>query len=107
VSTVEPLGKSSSEFHAAPVPPPRPVERGLTPREILVAELIALGIGNKTIATRLGISPHTVGQHIRSALNKTGAQTRAELIARLYVAGCLDSSTWPPRAPAATSAFAS
>lgn len=68
----------------------------LTDRELTVAELVASGTTNNIIARKLSISPHTVGQHIRSVLRKTGARTRAELIARLYVSGLLDSTTWPP-----------
>lgn len=50
----------------------------LTPREIEVLRMIAEGLGNKEIASRLGISDHTVKFHISSTFAKLGASNRAE-----------------------------
>lgn len=52
----------------------------LTPREIEVLRLLADGVGNKEIASRLGISDHTVKFHISSILDKLGAASRTEAV---------------------------
>jgi two-component system nitrate/nitrite response regulator NarL len=54
----------------------------LTPREIEVLTALAEGLGNKAVARRLGISPHTVKFHIESVFRKLGAGTRAEAVAK-------------------------
>jgi DNA-binding NarL/FixJ family response regulator len=41
----------------------------------------AEGLGNKIVASRLGISEHTVKTHIASIFTKLGADTRAEAVA--------------------------
>jgi DNA-binding NarL/FixJ family response regulator len=53
---------------------------GLTPREIEVLRLMAEGLGNKEVASRLGISDHTVKFHISSILAKLGAGGRTEAV---------------------------
>ena len=61
------------------------VETGLseemTSRETEVLRMLAEGLVNKDIATRLGISEHTVKFHISSILDKLGASTRTEAVA--------------------------
>ncbi len=52
----------------------------LTPREIEVLGMIAEGLGNKEIASKLGISDHTVKFHISSVFAKLGASNRAEAV---------------------------
>jgi NarL family two-component system response regulator YdfI len=52
----------------------------LTPREIEVLRMIAEGLGNKEIASRLSISDHTVKFHISSIFAKLGASNRAEAV---------------------------
>jgi two-component system, NarL family, response regulator YdfI len=52
----------------------------LTPREIEVLRMIAEGMGNKEIASKLGISDHTVKFHISSTFAKLGAANRAEAV---------------------------
>jgi DNA-binding NarL/FixJ family response regulator len=54
----------------------------LTPREIEVLTALADGLGNKAVARRLGISPHTVKFHIESLFRKLGAGCRAEAVAK-------------------------
>jgi DNA-binding CsgD family transcriptional regulator len=51
----------------------------LTPTEIDVVRLVAEGIPNKDIATRLFISPRTVQSHLRHAYNKLGLTSRVQL----------------------------
>ena len=58
-------------------------ERGggaLTRRELSVLRLVAHGLGNKEIASELGISTHTVKYHLASLLAKLGVHTRTEAV---------------------------
>jgi PAS domain S-box-containing protein len=53
----------------------------LTPREREVVRLVALGSTTRRIATELSLSPDTVRSHVRNAMKKSGAHTRAHLVA--------------------------
>jgi len=53
----------------------------LTRREVEVLQLLAAGLSNQAIGTRLFISTHTVANHIRSILAKTGTANRTEAAA--------------------------
>jgi two-component system response regulator NreC len=64
---------------AEPEPPGPPDD--LTPRETEVLGLLALGYMNPEIAERLVLSVRTVETHRANIQRKTGASTRAELIA--------------------------
>jgi len=61
----------------------------LTPRERSVLELVAAGLSNRAIASELGISEHTAKFHVRSLLDKLGAETRADAVARAARRGLL------------------
>jgi NarL family two-component system response regulator YdfI len=52
----------------------------LTPRENEVLQMLAAGLGNKEIATKCGISEHTVKFHVASILGKLGAASRTEAV---------------------------
>jgi DNA-binding NarL/FixJ family response regulator len=52
----------------------------LTEREHEVLRLMALGLPNKAIALRLGISDHTVKFHVGAILAKLGAAGRTEAV---------------------------
>lgn len=56
-------------------------ELPLTNREREVITLIALGDESAQIAEKLHISPDTVRTHVRNAMTKLGARTRAQLVA--------------------------
>jgi DNA-binding NarL/FixJ family response regulator len=62
----------------------------LTPREREVLDLIAAGLGNATIAARLGLAPATVGNHITNIFGKLQVASRAEAIIRARSAGLGD-----------------
>lgn len=53
----------------------------LTNREREVVTLIALGHETSQIAQGLLVSPETVRTHVRNAMSKLGARTRAQLVA--------------------------
>jgi DNA-binding NarL/FixJ family response regulator len=57
-----------------------PLTEHLTARETVVLRLIASGLGNKEIASRLDISEHTVKFHVSSVLAKLGAASRTEAV---------------------------
>jgi two-component system, NarL family, response regulator YdfI len=52
----------------------------ITSRETEVLRMLAEGLVNRDIATRLGISEHTIKFHISSILDKLGASTRTEAV---------------------------
>jgi two-component system response regulator NreC len=65
---------------AAPDPPSGPPD-DLTPREVEVLGLLALGYMNPEIADRLVLSVRTVETHRANIQRKTGLSSRAELVA--------------------------
>jgi DNA-binding NarL/FixJ family response regulator len=67
---------------AAPIEP-------MTPREIEVLELLALGLPNKAIAQRLGISDQTVKFHVASICGKLGASNRTDAARRALRQGLI------------------
>jgi PAS domain S-box-containing protein len=62
----------------------------LTPREREVVRLVALGANTKHIAGELSLSSETVRTHVRNAMSKTGAHTRAQLVALALTDGLVD-----------------
>ena len=54
----------------------------LSPRESEVLALLAEGLGNKEIATRLGVSENTIKFHVSSIMDKLDAGSRTEAVAR-------------------------
>ena len=61
----------------------------LTEREIEVLGLLAEGLSNKGIATRLGISDQTVKFHVASISGKLGTHTRTETVRRAVRRGLI------------------
>jgi PAS domain S-box-containing protein len=85
------LAKGGSWPSSAGVTPPK---RPLTERERQVITLIALGHETGAIGRELYISPDTVRTHVRNAMSKLGAHTRAQLVAAALCGGGL--ATHPP-----------
>jgi DNA-binding NarL/FixJ family response regulator len=52
----------------------------LTDREGEILQLLALGLANKQIAVRLGISEHTVKFHVSAIYSKLGVTNRTEAV---------------------------
>jgi DNA-binding NarL/FixJ family response regulator len=61
---------------------PEQLAEPLTPRELEVLQLLALGSPNKSIAFQMRISEHTVKFHVNSIMSKLGAQSRTEAVSR-------------------------
>jgi DNA-binding NarL/FixJ family response regulator len=73
--------------HIAGGDAPAPAFPQLTPRELEVLALLAVGRGNQEIARRLDLSPKTVRNHVANILAKLGVPDRAGAIARGREAG--------------------
>jgi DNA-binding CsgD family transcriptional regulator len=57
---------------------------GLTSRERQVTRLCLQGMSTTGIAQSLGISPHTVKDHLKTIFDKVDVHSRQELVARLF-----------------------
>jgi DNA-binding CsgD family transcriptional regulator len=60
---------------------------GLSARESEILSLLGIGLDSREIAARLVLSEHTVNDHVKAVLGKTGARTRQVLISRALGAG--------------------
>jgi two-component system, NarL family, nitrate/nitrite response regulator NarL len=59
----------------------------MTPRELDVLARMAAGLANRAIAAELGIEYTTVRGHVQAILEKLGARSRFEAVARAYQSG--------------------
>jgi DNA-binding CsgD family transcriptional regulator len=66
---------------------PEDPDAGLTPREREIVMLVALGGTAREIADELHISHDTVRTHVRNAMEKLHARSRAHLVAKAMAAG--------------------
>ena len=82
--TLEPFGQSEDTYTASnsadEIGLAGRLAEHLTARETAVLRLMALGLGNKEIASRLDISEHTAKFHVSSILAKLGAASRTEAV---------------------------
>jgi DNA-binding NarL/FixJ family response regulator len=65
----------------------------LTDREREVVALVAAGLSNDEIATRLVVSPLTAKTHVSRAMIKLAARDRAQLVVIAYSSGLADPGT--------------
>jgi DNA-binding CsgD family transcriptional regulator len=56
------------------------MRKSLTPRELEVLRLMAVGVKSRNIAEQLGISYFTVRSHVRSIDDKLGAHSKLESV---------------------------
>jgi DNA-binding NarL/FixJ family response regulator len=66
---------------------------GLTPREAEILTLLAQGLTNPEIATRLVLSGHTIKTHLNHVFAKTGSRDRAAATAYAQVHGLVAPPT--------------
>lgn len=71
-----------------PAPEPKDVP-ALTPRQLEVLELLAMGRSVKEIGQKLYLSPATVRNHVRSLLQTLGAHSQLEALAKAHKLGLL------------------
>ena len=57
---------------------------GLSPREETVLAELVKGSTTQETARAVGLSPHTVRDHVKSLHEKVGVRSRAELVRELY-----------------------
>lgn len=74
---------------------------GFTDRERRVTELVARGLPTRQIATQLQVAEYTVQDHLKSIFTKSGAGSRGELVARLFLDHHATSLTTAAPLPAA------
>lgn len=61
----------------------------LSPREIELLQLLARGYSNKAAAAEFGISPHTIGDHVKSIYRKLRVSNRGEAMVQAFRSGLL------------------
>jgi DNA-binding CsgD family transcriptional regulator len=76
-----------SRIPRGPVPSTRDNPAGLTGRQVEVVRLLAEGLSNAEIATRLVLSVRTVDSHVAAVLDKLDARTRQDAVARARALG--------------------
>ena len=69
--------------------PPEAEPRALTPREREIVLLVAHGRSGPEIAEELHIAHDTVRTHVRNAMTKLGARSRAHLVAKALGDGAI------------------
>jgi DNA-binding NarL/FixJ family response regulator len=75
------------------LPHRRPRSEQLTPREVEVARLVAEGLTNREVATRLFLSVRTVDVHVDHILTKLGYRNRTQLVGWVYEQGLRPEDT--------------
>jgi len=64
--------------------PEEPQEELLSKRQREIVELLAEGLAYKQIADRLGLSAHTISNHLRNVYEKLQVQTRTEAVMKYF-----------------------
>jgi len=61
----------------------------LSPREVELLQLLARGYSNKQAAEAFGISPHTIGDHVKSIYRKLEVSSRGEAMVQAFRSGLI------------------
>lgn len=84
LETATDLGRRAAELHNLPSKPHpgQDLTKLLTPRQIEILTLVAEGLSNAEIASRLYLGESTVKWHVRKILRALGVANRAQAVAR-------------------------
>lgn len=83
LETATDLGRRAAELHHPSKPHPgQDLTKQLTPRQIEILALVAEGLSNAEIASRLYLGESTVKWHVRKILKALGVANRAQAVAR-------------------------
>ena len=93
--TAEPDGGSASDRDAAEPATDTPTGAPLTTRERQVLFELARGHTTDGAAAAIGLSPHTVRSHLKSAACKLDAKTRAQAVALAINQGSIEVGSLP------------
>lgn len=81
--TATDLGRRAAELHQLPDRAPTDeLAKLLTPRQVEILGLVAEGLSNADISSRLYLSESTVKWHVRKTLRALGVSNRAQAVAR-------------------------
>ena len=75
------LALDAAQLAITPIRPPKKSRESLTSREREVSALIARGLSNRGIATKLSIAERTAISHVEHIMNKLGLHSRAQIAA--------------------------
>jgi DNA-binding CsgD family transcriptional regulator/anti-anti-sigma regulatory factor len=93
--TPEPDGGSASNRDSAEPATDTPTAAALTPRERQVLFELARGHTTDGAAAAIGLSPHTVRSHLKSAVCKLDAKTRVQAVALAIKQGSIEVGSRP------------
>jgi DNA-binding NarL/FixJ family response regulator len=94
-ATASLVGRYLARPEPGPLPAPASLE-GLTEREREVLALVAHGLSNEDIASKLYLSPLTAKTHVNRAMTKLGVRDRAQLVVIAYQSGLVKPGDPPP-----------
>jgi DNA-binding NarL/FixJ family response regulator len=63
---------------------------GLTKRELETLEMLARGFPQREVAGIMGVSPHTIGAHVKSIYSKMAVNSRSEAVFEAVQSGLID-----------------
>ena len=81
--------KGEDRSYLPPAPPAQPLIEPLSQRELEVLQLIAEGLTNPEIASRLFLSVHTIKVHAHNIYGKLGVHNRTQAVTKARALGIL------------------